>query len=127
MTSRCERGFSVLEVLVAFAIAASALVVIFGVASHTADEDARSRDLATATMLAESLYAESGVSPYVDTPVRSGTYGDRFQWRVTTFTRSETAPMALRQIRIDVSWLDRGKQRAFRFIGLKPKTVRALP
>jgi hypothetical protein len=127
MTPPGEQGYSLLEVLVAFAIAASALVVIFGVSSRTADGVTRSRDLATATMVAESLYAESGVSPYLEMAVRSGTYADRFQWRVATFARREAAPVELRQIRVDVSWLDRGKPRAYRLTGIKPKAVRLRP
>ena len=124
MTAHAERGFSLLEALVAFSIAASALVAIFGVSSHTADEVVRSRDLATATMVAESLYAESGASPYVDTAVRTGNYADRFQWRITTFSQGSAAPIELRQIRVDVTWLERGKPRAYRLIGIKPKAVR---
>jgi general secretion pathway protein I len=129
-----ERGYALLEVIVAFAIMAGALLIVFGTMSQTAAAVAHSRDLGTAAALATSLLAESGTRPYITTATRSGMFDERFEWHVAT--RSRPGPAAsghpagtvdvleLREIRIEVSWSERGMLQTYRLAGLKPDSER---
>ncbi len=130
MIARAARGFALLEVIVAFAIAAGSLLAIFGASSRTAVAAAKARDLTFAVELATSLYAESGVEPYVETPLRTGESAQRFRWRVTTQERQSASSadrpaLRLREVDIEVAWLERGMLQTYRLAGLKPVLLAA--
>lgn len=87
-----ERGAMLLEVLVAFGIASSALVVIGPVIAH-ALRDLRMAGLELqAASHAESLLAaaEAGATP--DLEERSGILDERFRWRLRTSAAGPEAP-----------------------------------
>jgi general secretion pathway protein I len=79
---RC-RGFSLLEVLVAFTILAmllGALFQVFSAGLHAA----RSGDRYTrATVIAQSQFAALGVEQALQEGITSGTTDDEYHWRVT--------------------------------------------
>ncbi len=79
---RC-RGFSLLEVLVAFTILAmllGALFQVFSAGLHAA----RSGDRYTrATVIAQSQFAALGVEHALQEGITSGATDDKYNWRVT--------------------------------------------
>lgn len=80
---RSCRGFSLLEVLVAFTILAmllGALFQVFSAGLHAA----RSGDRYTrATVIAQSQFAALGVEHALQEGITSGTTDDEYHWRVT--------------------------------------------
>jgi general secretion pathway protein I len=127
-------GYALLEVIVAFAFMAGALLIVFGTTSQTAAAAAHSRDLGTAAALATSLFAESGTRPYITTATRTGLFDERFKWHVATRPRPGHAAsgrpagaldvLELREIRVEVSWSERGMLQTYRLAGLKPDSER---
>ncbi len=101
------KGFTLIEVLVAFAIAAlglAALMQIFG----TGLQSARiSEGYARATMLAESRLASVGVEEPLVAGESSGDFGDGFRWRliVSPLGDDETNAVVVPfRVRVTVSW-----------------------
>jgi general secretion pathway protein I len=82
-TRRACRGFSLLEVLVAFTILAMLLASLFQVFSGGLHA-ARAGDRYTrATVIAQSRLAAVGLDQPLYEGVFSGTSGDTYHWRVT--------------------------------------------
>ena len=78
-----QSGYTLIEVLVAFVILALALTVLLRIFSGGLRNVSVSSDYATATLIAESRLAATGI----DVPLRpgetSGTEGERFEWTVS--------------------------------------------
>ena len=78
-----QAGYTLVEVLVAFVILALALTVLLRIFSGGLRNVSVSSDYATATLIAESRLAATGI----DVPLRpgesSGSEGERFEWTVS--------------------------------------------
>jgi general secretion pathway protein I len=121
-----HRGFSLLEVVVAFAIAAIALGVLSRIFGQGARHLALSRDYADAMTLADSVLAEYG--NIRDPATQSfSEVGDRFDWRVAiqpylvrdetklkppALDHAATTRLKLMQINVVVKWDRYGKSRS---------------
>lgn len=119
MTSRrASRGFSLLEVLVAFTILAMLLGALFQVfsgglrAAHSGDRYTR------ATVIAQSQLAALGAEQPLQEGVFSGTTGDAYHWRVSvgpylddqlSVVASMPQPLT---VRVEVFWEEGGTARA---------------
>ena len=79
---KSERGFTLLEVLIALAILALALPILLGLRNWDLDLHARARDLTTATILAQEKLIEmelgASISLGGSTPVPFGETGGEF-------------------------------------------------
>jgi general secretion pathway protein I len=107
-------GFTLLEVLVAVAIVAIALVTFMGLHLRSLDATIRAQDLTTAVLLAQGKMATMGEFP--DTGEEQGKFEgpdlERFQWAtaVTEHTLGALADggqtVTVRRMEVTVSWAD---------------------
>lgn len=78
-----QEGFSVVEVLVAFAMSGLILTVFFDVAARASRASLLSDDHMTATMLAQSTLAEAGISRPLVAGRTEGQFDEVFRWQLT--------------------------------------------
>jgi general secretion pathway protein I len=129
MGRRNQHGYSLLELIVAFAIASGALIAVLGIASRGAAATRNARDLTAATLLAQSLFAETEAAELVRSAARFGTHAGRYRWEVTTRERRDPpveSPLPLREVVVEVSWPRGAGTGSYRLVGLKPDLA-ALP
>ena len=113
------RGFTLVEVLVAFAILAFSLAVIARIFS-TGAQSSRAADAVTlATLLAESSLASIGIEAPLREGQDSGAWDSGFRWRSTVqlFESETPADLALADVRlyevsVTVSWNVSGGERS---------------
>ena len=113
------RGFSLLETLVAFTIAALSLGAIFGLFSRSTVSTAVGTEYGQALELARSLAAASAAG----TAHRTGVSAQKYAWTVSVTPHangSYAGPLALERIAVDVTWPSRGGQRSVRLDTLRP-------
>ena len=107
-------GFTLLEVLVAVAIVAVALLTFMGLHLRSLDATIRAQDLTTAVLLAQAKMASMGELP--ETGEEQGKFEgpdlERFQWStaVTEHTLdalvSGQAAVTVRRLQVTVYWAD---------------------
>lgn len=76
------RGFSLLEVLVAFTILALSLGVLMQIFSGSLRNADVTRDAAQATALAQTLLAGAGIETPLVAGESGGVHGSKFRWRL---------------------------------------------
>lgn len=114
-----QRGFTLLEVIVAFAVLALALVLLLGTLSGSAREVRLSADAGRAALHAQSLLDQVGVGEALRPGVRDGEFEDgRYRWslRIDPYVDpSRRGPVAidpaaarLLLLALDVEWGDGG-------------------
>ena len=103
MTTRIyEKGFTLLEVMIAMAILAITLVVVFQSQSQSISMAGRARFETTASLLAQSKMAEIEAADPENVVSDSGDFGDDFpdySWRVDV---TETEIELLKKIEVQV-------------------------
>ena len=106
-------GFTLLEVLVAVAIVAIALVTFMGLHLRSLDATIRAQDLSTAVLLAQGKMATMGEFP--DTGEEQGKFEgpelERFQWATAVTERMLDAleggqTVTVRRLEVTVFWAD---------------------
>src|SRR5919199_6317730 len=109
----CAAGFTLLEVLVAVAIVAVALVTFMGLHLRSLDATIRAQDLTTAVLLAQAKMATMGEFP--DTGEEQGKFEgpelERFQWTTAVTEHTLDAvdggqAVTVRRLEVTVSWAD---------------------
>lgn len=108
----CRRqcGFSLLEVLVAFAILSVSLGVLLQVFATGLRNVGLADDYSQATLYAESILAAMGREAPLSVGNRSGPVNDRFSWRSTVdlYTEGmpdpETTRILAYRVRVEVYW-----------------------
>lgn len=128
---RDERGFTLLEVLVALTILGVALTVLFGIFGHSLSRARETQSRLEARTLAASLIAQAETVPSLALgdqggKVSSGTAAD-MDWRVSVRSYGgdkdvEAWPAAAAQVSATVRWGDRGPGQS-----LTLRTLRLLP
>ena len=105
-----QRGFSLLEVLVAFAILSISLGVLLQIFATGMRNASLSEEYSQAALYAESILAAYGREAPLAEGVRSGAINDRFSWRGTVSAHTEGFPepekIGLRayHINVEVFW-----------------------
>ncbi len=107
-------GFTLLEVLVAVAIVAIALVTFMGLHLHSLDDTIRAQDLTTAVLLAQGKLATMGEFP--ETGEAEGKFEgpelERFRWVTAVTERTLDAlkdgdrQVIVRHLEVTVRWVD---------------------
>ena len=127
--SRHQRGFSLIEILVAFMILAMSLTVIFRIFSGGLRNVALAEDYARAVLVAESQLAAIGVSEPLERGVSSGEWGRRFHWQrvVEDYqpwqqNKELVAPLLAYRVTVNVDWEHAGRSRqvTLNSVRLKP-------
>jgi general secretion pathway protein I len=124
-----QRGFSLLEMIIAFAILAISLTVllkIFNTGTHTA---LLAEDYTIAVQVAESLMARAGVETPLQAGQQAGIAEEKFNWQVTVIPFAsalheidmQTLSVDLVKVKVTVSWRDEGMSddRVFELVSLK--------
>ncbi len=120
-----QRGFSLLEILVAFAIAAMALGMLYRVSGNNARQAGVLARHEHAMGFAQSLLAAYQTVPAQGLNEAGQAAG--FGWQVasrpypTPVNSADPQAARLHQIVIDVSWLDGTVQRTFELTSLRPE------
>ena len=109
----CTAGFTLLEVLVAVAIVAIALVTFMGLHLRSLDATIRAQDLTTAVLLAQGKMATMGEFP--NTGEEQGKFEgpelERFQWATAVTEHTLDAldggqTVTVRRSEVTVFWAD---------------------
>lgn len=131
---RRQRGFTLLEVLVAFALLALALTLVLGALSGAARQVRHAADSSRATLHAQSLLAQLGSGEPLQPGQRDGELeGGRYQWHldVTPFAdplaaRAQLDPSApqLLDVRLVMRWgTARGQSLEWHTLRLAPRDI----
>lgn len=127
-TPKRDGGFSLLEVLVAFAITAIALGVILQIVSTGLRSAALSEDYTHAAVLAESKLSLVGVEIPLQEGVSEGEFDDRYRWKTVVEPYNseiedeqlEDHPRVLLfRVAVEVIWQDGSRERRFRLDTLR--------
>ncbi len=121
--SRAQRGFTILELLVAFAIMSIALGMLYRAAGGSVRAVGEMERYQRATVLAESILAMRDAVPeggWSDTGSVAG-----FDWRVATspYGTEINAPAAtpLHEVRVVVAWSSGGRLQQLEVATLRPQ------
>lgn len=121
------RGFSLLEVLVAFSILALSLAVLMRIFSGSLNNATVARDQSAAIQIAQSLLAAAGTDSALVEGEQRGTHGEQFRWLLQVSpVEAETGgqvPAELWELSAQVTWGgSRGeRERAVRLATLRVK------
>jgi len=126
--NRQQRGFSLIEILVAFMILAMSLTVIFRIFSGGLRNVALSEDYARAVLVAESQLSAIGVSEPLERGVTSGVWDARFRWErvVEQYQPWEQdkallAPLLAYTVTVKVDWAHAGRTRQIKLSSVRLK------
>jgi len=105
-----QRGFSLLEVLVALVIAAITCGLAFSIIGNNSRTAAVNQDYQTALILAQSHMTEVSIDPLKWLGEHNGAFDDHFHWQlsVTPYQLEATGPIdspyLLYRIDLNVGW-----------------------
>ncbi|NNG08137.1 MAG: type II secretion system minor pseudopilin GspI [Desulfobacteraceae bacterium] len=130
MMRKENRGFTLLEVMVAIALIAIALTAVLGSQSQSVSLAGEARFNTTAALLAQSKMAEIELEDPEDLSTDSGDFGEDFPgytWQLSVsdvmFDRPENVSDHLKQIDLTISWGEDAQfQYALRVYRFSPKT-----
>jgi general secretion pathway protein I len=140
MSRRRERGYTLLEVIIAFGVLALALTLLLGILTNSGRQVRWSGDAGRAALLAQSLLEEMELDGRLREGLREGRLdGDRYRWRLQVrpwrdpgqpaqALRDPAAPRLL-EVELALAWADGGPRETLvlRSLRLIPAGVEALP
>jgi general secretion pathway protein I len=93
---RAQRGFTLLEVMIAFVILAVALGLLLGMLSRGLHQVTQAQSESEAAMYAQSLLDAVGTLEPIEPGVRAGQFqGGRYRWRLQVEPAADPAPPPL--------------------------------
>ncbi len=114
-----EAGFTLLEVLVAFAVLSVSLAAILAIYSTAFQSAARARSYAVATQLAEAKLNEVAVTGMLSEDVAGGILAEEYEWAavISPLEWQEPDggvehPLKPYQVSVEVSWSEAGRERS---------------
>jgi general secretion pathway protein I len=131
--SHRQRGYTLIEVIVAFALLAGALTLLLGALSNATRQIRSSADAGRAALHAQSLLSQMGVGTPIKPGSKDGEFDDgRYRWKVevTRWKDPSLPPDALLdpsvpkllEVRVGVEWGDGGPSQR-----LLLRTLRLMP
>ncbi|MCZ6526459.1 MAG: prepilin-type N-terminal cleavage/methylation domain-containing protein [Gammaproteobacteria bacterium] len=123
---RYNKGFSLLEVLVAFTIAAMSLGVLFQIYAKGTTSAILGEEYAQAIVIAESKLAEVGISENLEISERTGLEYNKYNWYIIARDYIEDSPsdftsnLSLKEVTVEVYWNSQRNQRSIKLHTLKP-------
>ena len=137
-TSRTQRGYTLIEVIVAFALLAGALTLLLGTLSGALRQVRWSGDAGRAALHAQSLLDQVGVGEPLRPGMRSGEFDDgRYRWTLVVARWTDPALPAgvprdpnasqLLELELGVQWGEGGPRERLqlRTLRLQPPGVEA--
>ncbi len=121
-----NRGFSLIELLVAFTISAIALTVMFQIYVKGTTSSILGEEYAQAISIAESRLAMASVEQYINNSPYEGIALNKYQWTVsvTDFESNgasdELNAITLKEVNVNVAWHSRGRNRHINLNTIKP-------
>ena len=111
---RGERGFTLLEVIVAMALFAAGIVAISRLFTGALRLSGGARDASAAAIYARQRMEEALLAPDPAEGVEQGDFGEGYRWRLTTsfVPPAEEKPYDEILYRVTVTWDDGGEERA---------------
>lgn len=113
---RSNKGFSLLEILVAFSLMGIALGIMLNIFSSGVNSAALSEEYIVATQLAESLMATTGVEKPLLVGDEEGVEADKYRWRISVEPHpdlsQELAQVELLLVEVEVEWGDESDVRS---------------
>ncbi|OYV19245.1 MAG: general secretion pathway protein I [Methylococcaceae bacterium NSP1-1] len=109
-----QKGFSLLEILIAFSILALSLGILLKIFSAGVNTAVVAEDYTAAVQIAESLMAKTGVETPLQANQASGLENEKYHWQVEVspfeFNPENVDPTALTavlfKVKVTVSWGD---------------------
>jgi general secretion pathway protein I len=122
-----QRGFSLLEILVAFSILSIMLGILLNIFSSGVRIAHVTGNYATAVQIAESLMAKVNFEIALQESQQQGIIDDLYQWQVTIEDyipdveewEPESNPVQLYKVLVNVSWQTGQKERSFVLTSLR--------
>ncbi|WP_340120945.1 type II secretion system protein [Methylobacter svalbardensis] len=114
MKANKQRGFSLLEILIAFSILALSLGILLKIFSAGVNTAGVAEEYTAAVQIAESLMAKTGVESRLQPNEATGLENEKYHWRVSVspfqFTTENldvtTIAAELFKVKVTVSWGD---------------------
>ena len=124
---RFQAGFSLLEAVVAFAIAAMALVALYQAAGGALHRVGEAEAYTHALMIADALMAQQR-SVSADGVNLSGEEDDGFRWRVSSemlegVGETVLSPVPLYRVRVTVAWRSGFRERSVELESLRAEGI----
>ena len=130
-----QRGFTLIEIVVAFAILALGLGIAMQIASGAMRNARQAATRTDAALYAQSLLDTVGVGERLKEGSSSGDFNDQFAWKldaskyeIETETPIEPgmSPVELYRLELLVTWKAGGKEQEARFVTLRALTPDAV-